>query len=78
MMVLFVISLVFSSSRRRFPFYNFQVLSGLSTRTSIPSLRYLSKPQIGNIFAAYANLSSIFLQSIGHDPFEEAVEEDGD
>ena len=36
-----------------------------------------SRPQIGNISAAYANLPIMFFQGIRHDPFEKNVEEGG-
>ena len=40
------------------------------------SIHVIGQSHIGNIFAAYANLSIMFFQSIIHDPFNETLEED--
>ena len=63
--------------------YLVQVLLRLSTRTSkillflSQSIYVIGKPQIGNISAAYANLTIMFFQSIRNDLFEKFVEEGG-
>ena len=37
----------------------------------------IGKLQIGNISAAYADTSTMFFQSVRHDPFEKNVDEGG-
>ena len=81
-LALFVASLVFSALISILSLV--QVLSILSTRASCScsssaraSFCVIGKPQIGNISAAYVNLSFMFFQSIRHDPFEKNVEEGG-